>query len=355
MPRWLMVTFLMVIVTLSAVFGRHARASALIGETRRVPARPTAVESPEARKLEYRRPDTIPFPGQDPYTPEKAILGRTLYYDTRLSGGDALACISCHNPGFGHADGLAKSLGEGMRPLERKSPSVVNSAWGQAFFWDGRAASLEEQALAPIQSRTEMNQPLDHLMKKLSNIAGYKVLFAAAFPDKGVSPDTVAEAIATYERTIVSSVAPFDRWIEGDPGAIPDAARRGFDLFNTKAGCASCHGGWRFTDNGFHDIGLPDPDEGRGRLLPRVNKMHHAFKTPSLREVSLRGPYMHDGSLPTLDAVVAHYNEGGANRPSQSELVVPLGLSSEEAADIVAFLRTLTGTVTANAAPILPH
>jgi cytochrome c peroxidase len=146
----------------------------------------------------------------------------------------------------------------------------------------------------------------------------------------------------------------------GDEAAISAAAQRGFELFNGKARCASCHDGWLFTDDGFHDIGLPgslpdDDDPGRGLLLPRIDKMQHAFKTPGLREISLRAPYMHNGSLPTLEAVVSHYNRGGANRRSQSELVAPLGLSDDEEADIVAFLRSLTGPITANLIPALPN
>jgi cytochrome c peroxidase len=242
-----------------------------------------------------------------------------------------------------------------MRTLDRRSPGIINSAWGQLFMWDGRAASLEQQALMPIESPTEMNEPLDRMIQAVNQIGEYKTMIAAVFPRRGLTPDTVADAIATYERTIVSATAPFDAWIDGDASAISDAARRGFVLFNTKAGCASCHGGWLFTDDGFHDTGLPDGDVGRGRLFPQVIKMRHAFKTPGLREVASRGPYMHDGSLPTLEAVVAHYNQGGVNRRSQSELVTPLGLSSGEQADIVAFLQTLSSSTTSNLIPGLPR
>jgi cytochrome c peroxidase len=340
---------------LAIIVGGTAWGSALVGETRSVPLDHVPLTSFETSKTQYRRPETIPFPASNPYTMEKAILGRMLYYDPRLSANGAVACVSCHNPGFGHADGVAKSIGQRMRSMTRKSSGVANTAWGQSFMWDGRAVSLEEQALMPIQSETEMNEPLDGLIHILAGLPGYKVLFVEAFPNRLLSTETVADAIATYERTIVSAVAPFDRWIEGDASALSDAAVRGFDLFTTKAGCASCHGGWRFTDDGFHDIGLPDDDEGRGRYLPQVEKMRHAFKTPSLREATLRGPYMHDGSLPTLESVVAHYNQGGVQRPSQSELVVPLGLSAEEQADIVAFLRTLTGPISSNFVPALPR
>jgi cytochrome c peroxidase len=337
------------------IAGDTAWARALVGETRSATIDQAPLVTPEALKTEYRRPATIPFPSRNPYTPAKAILGRMLFYDTRLSGGGALACASCHNPAFAHGDGHAKSIGEGMRTLDRRSPTVIDSAWGQLFMWDGRAASLEQQALLPIQAPAEMNEPLDRMIEAVSQVGEYKTMIATVFPRRGLTPATVAEAIATYERTIVSAPAPFDAWIEGDASAISDAASRGFVLFNTKAGCASCHGGWRFTDDGFHDTGLPDGDAGRGLLFPHVIKMGNAFKTPGLREVGLRGPYMHDGSLPTLEAVVAHYNQGGVNRGSQSELVKPLGLSAGEQADIVAFLQTLNGSVTSNLVPALPR
>ena len=333
------------------VINGGVRAAATIGETRVVPREAEPVAALDMLKLAYRRPSIIPFPAVNPYSPEKAMLGRALFYDTRLSGNGSMSCVSCHNPGFGHADWRARQ----PLALSRKSPGVINNAWGQSFMWDGRAETLEEQALVPIQSPSEMNKPLDHLVRELEGVPGYRKLFADAFPGQGVVPDTISEAIATYERTIVSAIAPFDRWIEGDAGAISASARRGFDLFNAKAGCASCHGGWRFTDDGFHDIGLPDDDKGRGEHFPLIVKMGHAFKTPGLREVALRAPYMHDGSLPTLNAVVAHYNHGGAGRASQSELVTPRGLTTLEQADIVSFLGSLTAPVTSNVTPALPR
>jgi cytochrome c peroxidase len=148
---------------------------------------------------------------------------------------------------------------------------------------------------------------------------------------------------------------PFDEWIEGKEEAIPADAKRGFVLFNTKARCSSCHTGWNFTEDSFHDIGLPDSDIGRGKFLPQVEKMHQAFKTPGLREIERRGPYMHDGSLATLQAVVEHYDRGGEDRPSRSVLMKPLGLSSEEKSDLIAFMRTLSGSLDPTTVPILPR
>jgi cytochrome c peroxidase len=165
----------------------------------------------------------------------------------------------------------------------------------------------------------------------------------------------VAKAIATFERTVVSGRAPFDQWVAGDEKAISEEAKRGFVTFNTKARCAECHGSWRFTDDSFHDIGLPGDDIGRGKFLPDVVKMQHAFKTPGLREIARRAPYMHDGSIATLEAVVDHYDEGGVARPSRSDLMKPLQLSSQEKADLVAFMRTLTSDVGPVSVPVLPR
>lgn len=200
-----------------------------------------------------------------------------------------------------------------------------------------------------------MNQSLDDVIRILSAIDKYELAFSVAFPHQTITPNTIAKAIATYERTLVSAIAPFDAWIDGDESSISDSAKRGFELFNSKARCAFCHTGWLLTDDGFHDTGLPDDDIGRGRLFPSTIKLQHAFKTPSLRDTSLRGPYMHDGSLPTLEAVVSEYDQGGVHRPSQSELIEHLGLSAEEQRDIVAFLRTLTSPVRSTFVPVLPR
>jgi cytochrome c peroxidase len=329
--------------------------SALIGETRRVDLGQKAVAGIDTMKAQYRRPALISFPKDNPYTPEKAALGKKLYFDTRLSVSSAQSCASCHSPGFGWGDGLALGIGHGMAKLGRHSPTIINAAWGEIFMWDGRLPTLEEQALGPIQSPGEMNMPIERLMERLASIAEYKPLFAAVFPKEGMKPETLAAAIATYERTVVSERAPFDAWIEGDEKAITEEAKRGFALFNTKAQCSSCHEGWNFTNDGFQDIGLPSEDIGRGQFVPGVLKMQHAFKTPGLREITRRSPYMHDGSLATVEEVIEHYDRGGVDRPSRSDLMKPLGLTSQEKSDLVAFLQTLTSNLTPTALPFLPR
>src|SRR5262249_39926382 len=269
-------------------------------------------------------------------TIEKVGLGKRLFFDTRLSAANLLSCASCHSPAYGWGDGQAKGVGHNMKPLGRRSPTIVNAAFGEIFMWDGRAASLEDQALGPIRADVEMKLPVDQLMAKLKAIPEYGPLFQAAFPKEGLTPDSIAKAIATYERTVVSGRAPFDAWIEGDTKAISEEAKRGFVLFNSKGACVNCHSGWNFTDDSFHDIGLPSADIGRAKILPSIPKMQYAFKTPGLREITRRGPYMHDGSVATLEAVMDHYDEGGINRPSRSELMKPLGLTKQEKADLVA-------------------
>jgi hypothetical protein len=178
--------------------------AAIVGETRRTEPSPKAAVAIGAMKAEYRRPALIPFPKENPYTPDKASLGKKLYFDTRISVTSAQSCASCHSPGFGWGDGLAVGVGHGMAKLGRHSPTIVNAAWGGIFMWDGRLANLEEQALGPIQSPGEMNMPIEQLMERLATIAEYQPLFAAAFPGAGLSPKSLAAAIATYERTVVS-------------------------------------------------------------------------------------------------------------------------------------------------------
>lgn len=294
-------------------------------------------------KAAYKRPTEVPFPEDNPFTEAKAKLGQILYFDPRLSRSNMQSCASCHNPSFAWGDGLPKGVGDHMHELGRRSPTILNAAWSEALMWDGRFDTLEEQALGPIEAGVEMNMPLDKLIEKLSQIQGYPPLFAAAFDgDSEITSDKIAMAIATYERTVISGEAPFDHWIKGQRHAISSSAQRGFALFNGKARCSACHSGWRFTDDSFHDIGLPDDDIGRGADFPEVLKMQHAFKTPGLRNIDQRAPFMHDGSLATLEAVVDHYDQGGKKRPSLSDEMHPLRLTEQEKRDLVAFMESLT-------------
>lgn len=305
---------------------------------------------------QYRRPTAIPFPEDNPPSPDREILGKTLFFDPRLSRSGIMACATCHHPAFSWSDGLPRAIGHGMQRLGRRTPTLLNLAWAGLLFWDGRARTLEEQALGPIEAPAEMNMPVTEVVAVLGRIEGYRALFEHAYPGEGITPRTIGKALATFERTIVSGVAPFDRWIGGDRTAISPSARRGFVLFNTRARCARCHSGWNFTDGSFHDIGLASEDPGRGKLLPRIQMMQHAFKTPTLRNVDRRSPYMHDGSVRDLEGALDLYDRGGdVRRPSLSAESRPLRLSAEDTVDLLAFLRTLTSDDPQVVLPQLPR
>ena len=222
--------------------------------------------------------------------------------------------------------------------------------------WDGRKESLEEQALGPIVDTGEMNLSKGAITAAIAAAPEYVDQFAKAFPD-GLTVENVAKAIATYERTIVSPQSPFDRWIEGNKSAISESAKRGFVLFQNKANCAACRAGWRFTGESFLDIGVAGDDKGRGELddFKDLESMQCAFKTPTLRNIALHPPYMHDGSEKTPDQVIDFYNEGGRiKRTCLSSEIKPLGLSEGQKSDLIAFLRTLTSTTQEVALPWLP-
>jgi cytochrome c peroxidase len=307
----------------------------------------------EQMKALYVRPTAIPFPADNPYSAGKAKLGEMLFFDPRLSGANYISCATCHNPSFSWSDGLPRGIGHGMTVLGRRTPTILNEAWAELLMWDGRKATLEEQALGPVSTPVEMNQDLDKLADKLGVIDGYRREFARIFPGEGLTVPNIAKAIATYERTIVSGTAPVDKWIGGDEAAISASAKRGFVLFNDKGNCAACHAGWNFTDGSFRDIGLPDGDVGRAKILA-LPSMEHAFKTPTLRDIDRRAPYMHDGSQPTLAAVIEHYDHGVVRRPSVPDELPPLlHLSEQEKADLVAFLETLTGDAPPVHVPVL--
>jgi cytochrome c peroxidase len=333
----------------AGVFAPLATASPPAALDRDAPAR-------DALRQQFVRPKATPFPADNAWSAEREALGRTLFFDPRLSASGIIACATCHNPGFSWGDGLARGVGHQSKTLRRRSPTLLNLAWAEALFWDGRAFTLEEQALGPIASPDEMNMPLEQLIPKIQAVAGYAALFERAYPGEGISPNTLAKAIATFERTVVSGSAPFDRFIAGDDSTISPEAARGFALFTGKAKCASCHSGWRFTDDSFHDIGAPGEDRGRAGVLEGIEAMEFAFKTPTLRDVDRRGPYLHDGSEPTLESVVELYDLGGrVKRRSLSKDIEPLDLTAPEYRELVAFMRTLTSDDAPVTVPRLPR
>jgi len=293
-------------------------------------------------KEKFRRPAAIPFPESNPYSPLRRALGERLFHDRKLSGDGSIACASCHDRRKGFSDGRVTAIGVPRRPLARHAPTLWNLAWAGPVFWDGRARSLEEQAAGPIIAPDEMAQPMDKLIARLSAKRDYVRAFAKAFPgDPRVTEENLKKALATYERTLVSPPTRFDRFVECAADALSAQETEGFRLFAGKAGCSNCHAGWAFTDYAFYDIGLASEDRGRGAVL-RIDKAEHAFKTPSLREVSRRAPYMHDGSLATLRDVVRHYAGGITDRPTLPVDLRRISLDATEQEALVAFLKTLT-------------
>lgn len=303
---------------------------------------------------DYERPKTIKFPENAPYSPQIATLGKMLFFDPRLSGAQNMSCSSCHNPSFGWETPVDKAIGALNVPLERHAPTIVNLADAPWLFWDGRASSLEEQAAGPITHPKEMGSNFPDLIKRLSDIKDYRYWFNKLFPSQGLNRETILTALATYERTVQTGYAPFDRWIAGEESAISDAAKRGFKLFNGKMECANCHSGWNFTNHQLYDIGLATNDLGRANFINEDANSMYKFKTPGLRNISTRAPYMHNGALADLQSVLDHYATGGINRPSLDFTKPDGGISSDEKADLIAFLETLTEENQHVATPSLP-
>jgi cytochrome c peroxidase len=316
----------------------------------------TSAISRKALQAQYQGPAEIPFPKDNLYSGAKLALGRMLFFDPLLSGSESRSCASCHNPGLSWADGQPRAIGEKQEELPLRTPTLIDVAWTPKLGWDGHFRDLESVAMGPITAANNMNLSEKVLIGRLAAIPAYLNAFDAAFGEGEITGRKIEMALATFERSIVSREAPFDRWIAGDETAIGESAKRGFVLFNGKANCAACHSGWAFTDGSFHDIGTAQNDDiGRGRLFPTSVKLRYAFKTPTLRDVARRGPYMHDGSVPTLQAVIDLYNRGGIDRPSRDEEIHPLGLTDGEKADLIAFLHMLNGEPDSVSLPVLPR
>lgn len=289
----------------------------------------------------FARPAAPPQGAAD--DPAKIALGYDLFRDTRLSGGGATSCASCHDPARAFTDGRRTGQGPAGAGLSRNVPSLYNLAWATSFFWDGRAQTLADQARGPILAENEMAGHFPAIAGRLEHDPAMKARFATVFPaSKHIAEPEIVDALAAYERSLVSPMTRFDRWVAGDDGALGENEQRGFEIFVGKGGCISCHGGWRATDDGFHDVGVPGADLGRGAFDGPMKGLPQ-FKTPSLREAAHTAPYMHDGSLATLLDVVAHYAGGHVKRPSLAPTLVPdLTLDDAERADLVAFLKTMS-------------
>jgi cytochrome c peroxidase len=306
-------------------------------------------------KQSFRLPSEVPAPAGNLTTPDRGDLGKMLFFDPRLSGSSSMSCASCHNPSLGWSDGLRTAVGNGMLVLGRATPSIVNSGFNRFQMWDGRFSSLEEQAWGPMLASAEMHGSTDEILVRLRALPGYVDTFDKAYPGEGITKETVAKAIASFERTIVSRDSPFDRWIQGDETAVNASVKRGFVLFTGKANCAACHFGGNFTDQGFHNLGLEGSlDEGRYAKVP-VKVLKGAFKTPTLRDVALTTPYMHSGVYRTLEEVVEHYDRGGDVKQNIDPNIKSLQLTDQEKKDLVEFLKSLTGKQPAITLPRLPQ
>ena len=304
----------------------------------------TVTDAPSVWRELFKRPQTPPAPPENALTPEKIALGARLFADMRLSGAGHHACSSCHDPSRSFADGRRQARALTGAPLRRNTPALWNLAWSKLFFWDGRAPSLEAQVRMPIEAADEMGGTWSVILERLGKDADLVDQFRAAFPDDAaaISEITIIAALASYVRSLVSPPTRFDAWIEGNAAALDANEVRGFTLFTGKAGCMLCHVGWRFTDDRFHDVGLRGNDPGRA-AVPEGTPGRMAFKTPSLRDVAHTAPYMHDGSLPTLAAVLKHYTGGFVSRPTLApHMNRKLRLTVRERADLIAFLRTLS-------------
>ena len=297
------------------------------------------------------------IPADNPLAPAKIALGKKLFFDKRLSADGTVACATCHAPRFGFTDGQPVSTGIGGQQGGRSAPTVINRLFSKQQFWDGRAADLEDQALGPIQSPIEMGNTLENVMATLEKLPGYVAAFKTAYGDPQITPERIAQAIASFERTVLSGNSPFDRYAAGAKQALSAAARRGLALFRGKTGCQFCHAGFNFTDERYHNIGVGmdklKPDSGR-YTVTKQEADTGAFKTPTLRHIHATTPYMHDGSLKTLMAVVEYYNKGGTPNPHLSKQIKPLNLTKQEKADLVAFLHALTGEEWSATVPLLP-
>ena len=325
------------------------------------------------------------IPTNNPQTPEKIALGEKLFFEGRLSANGTVACATCHDPRLAFTDGRPVAVGIDNREGQRNSPTVLNALYNQFQFWDGRAASLEQQAGLPIVNPVEMGQPnLDSAVARMARIPEYRASFISVFA-RPPNPTDIVRAIASYERSQVSFDSPFDHYMAGDSNAISASAKRGWVLFRTKGRCNLCHTfadtttrPTRFTDDAFHNIGvlivrhqvvplarqaeqaiakgdtiaidqaaIGTPMSALGRfLISRADSDIASFKTPDLRNVMVTAPYFHDGSSATLWDVMDHYNKGaGTNDPFLSTEIQPLALHENEIDDLVAFMASLTSPI----------
>jgi len=300
-------------------------------------------------------PDWPSMPKNNILNKQRVELGKMLFFDPRLSGNGTISCATCHNPLLGWSDGLRKGIGINGALLERATPSIINAGFNYLQMWDGRNKSLEEQATGPMDTTSEMHTNFKSTLSFLSENNGYSIAFSNSYPGEGINRTTISKAIASFERTIVSNNSPFDKWIKGDKQAITKEQIRGFKVFldSDKGNCEVCHSAPNFVDDGFHNIGLKGHDLGR-YPHKKVKVLKGAFKTPTLRDISLSAPYFHDGSAMNLSEVVEHYVKGGEIEKGLDPNIFKLSLTEQDKQDLVAFMKSLTTERKPFRLPILP-
>jgi cytochrome c peroxidase len=305
-------------------------------------------------------PPVVAPPGNPPSS-AKIRLGKELYFDPRLSADGTVSCATCHDPALGWSDEGPTSKGINGQLGGRRAPPVSNAAYAPLQFWDGRSPSLEDQAKGPIQNPIEMGNTHQAMIQTVSAISAYQDEFKAVFGEGPITVDQVAEAIAAFERTVVTTDSRFDRYARGDHGALTALEKEGLEIFNGKGHCTGCHWGPYFSDGRFHNLGVPqkdpkNPDVGRYAVTKDPRDMG-AFKTPTVRDAARRPPYLHDGSEKSLESLIDFYDRGGGKDPNLDPLMVPLGLSKHEKAALVAFIKALDSLnpEVADVKPVVPR
>lgn len=321
---------------------------------------------------EWLLPAMPPSPGDNTWTAEKSELGKQLFFDPRMSGTGKVTCSSCHLPEHGWEDGLPTAVRFNGKVMQLASPTIVNIGYNSIYMWDGRMPSIEKQAFAGQGIKADINAGMEEEglkegihIEHIKAVKGYQTAFAKAFPqlpaDMQISRDTIAQAIASFERTVVSYNSPFDKWVKGDKKAMTKNQVNGFKVFIGKGNCTACHSAPNFTDNGFHNLGLKsfaaaDHHKGRMTQKPTHASTDGAFKTPTLRDIALRAPFFHDGSAKNLMEVVEHYDRGGDVKTNISPMMQGgLGLSKDEKLSLVAFMEALTSPTKPFVYPVLPQ
>jgi cytochrome c peroxidase len=324
------------------------------------PAKQQAVE-PSSAGVSPKVPlglPPLPVPADNPMTAEKVALGELLYFDPRLSKDKNISCATCHDPHMAWAEHEPTSTGIGSQKGGRNSPTVINAAYATSMFWDGRAASLEEQALGPIANPIEMGHTVEAMVADLSGVAVYKDRFQKVF-GTGVTQDGVAKAIAAFERTVLSGNSPYDQFMAGNKEALSAAQKHGLEVFEN-AGCSTCHAPPLMSNYGFQNAGVgmdkEKPDEGR-MVVTKKESDRGKFRVPSLRDVAQTAPYFHDGSVDKLEDAVALMAAGGKDNPNLSTIlkgVRETRLSEQDRGDLVEFLKGLSGEYPIIEPPKLP-